>query len=147
MSEKEVIVDCFPREGIANINEGTIIKSIVVSTSWNGDYNNAVRITFNSDQNIVGWKITESSSVPKNFESVESEDYEEDSDANQNVIENEADINNVYEPPTDNQQESGYNSTLTITKSLKTKVKYYAWIKDANNNVQYQTFTISKVEI
>lgn len=147
MSEKEVIVDCFPREGIANINEGTIIKSIVVSTSWDGDYNNAVRITFNSNQNIVGWKITESSSVPKNFESVESDNYEEDSDANQNVIENEADINNVYEPPTDNQQESGYNSTLTITKSLKTKVKYYAWIKDANNNVQYQTFTISKVEI
>ena len=147
ISEKEIVVDCFPREGIAEISEGTIIKSIVVSTSWDGDYNNAVRITFNSNQNIVGWKITESSSVPKNFESVESDNYEEDSDANQNVIENEMDINNVYEPPTDNQQESGYNSTLTITKSLKTNVKYYAWIKDANNNVQYQTFTISKVEI
>lgn len=144
VSEKEIVVDCFPREGIANINEGTIIKSIVVSTSWDGDNNNAVRITFNSNQNIIGWRITKSSNVPEYFEEIEMDNN--DSNNEINIEENTLNLNSVYEPPLEEQQ-TGYNSDLTITKSLKAKVKYYAWIKDADNNVKYQTFTISKVEI
>lgn len=144
ISEKEILVDCFPREGIAELSEGTIIKSIVVSTSWNGDYNNAVRITFNSNQNIVGWKITESPDVPEYFENVE---IENDDTSDENIAEeNILNSNNIYEPLVEEGQ-TGYNETLTITEELQAKVKYYAWIKDVDNNVNYQTFTISKVEI
>lgn len=144
ISEKEILVDCFPREGIAELSEGTIIKSIVVSTSWNGDYNNAVRITFNSNQNIVGWKITESPDVPEYFENVE---IENDDTSDENIAEeNILNSNNIYEPLVEEGQ-TGYNETLTITEELQAKVKYYAWIKDVDNNVKYQTFTISKVEI
>ena len=104
----------------------------MVSSSWNEDTNDSVRITFNEGLNIKGWRITTSDELPEFFEEIESEEIESE------YIEDE---------DTDYLEEQGYNTSFTVTKSLKTGVTYYAWIKDATNNVMYQTFTISKVEI
>ena len=145
VSEEEIKVDVFPIEGIANINEGTIIKSIVVSSSWNGDTNDNVRITFNEGLNITGWNVTTSNQVPLYFENIGlEEDIEEDN--TEDLEENEI-YNEYFVTQDEEQQEQGYNSSFTVTKSLKTSITYYAWIKDVNDNVLYQTFTISKVEI
>lgn len=152
IAEKEIKVDVFPREGIANIDEGTIIKSIVVSSSWNEDINDSVRITFNEGLNVTGWNVTTSDYVPVYFENIELEEYIEE-DNIEYLEENEIDQENsdIYSENfvTEDleQQEQGYNSSFSITQSLKAGVVYYAWIKDAYNNVKYQTFTISKVEI
>ncbi|MCI9064061.1 MAG: S8 family serine peptidase [Clostridia bacterium] len=157
ISEKEIKVDVFPREGIANINEGTIIKSIIVSSSWIGDTNDGVRITFNEGLNIVGWKITTSRQTPSSFEEPPTENNIDETEntafqANEyNNINNDIQENNTDENEINEEQEEqrvqGYNSSLTVTKSLKTNVTYYAWIQNANGDVLYQTFTISKVEI
>lgn len=148
ISEKEIKVDVFPMEGIANISEGTIIKSIVVSSSWNGDTNNSVRITFNEGLNIKGWRITTSSEVPAFFEEIENEYIEDENTDNSNENEIDQVYNSTYnESITTEREEQGYNSSFTVKQALKTNVTYYAWIKDANDNVLYQTFSISKVEI
>lgn len=139
ITEKEIKVDVFPREGVATINEGIVIKSIVVSSKWSNNINDNVRITFNEGLNIIGWNITTSKEVPSYFETAELEQDEDTYYTEQNEIYNEEFI--TEEEP------SGYNYSFSVTKSLKTGTKYYAWIKDVNNNVMYQTFTISKVEI
>lgn len=151
ISEKEIKVDVFPREGIATINEGIIIKSIVVSSSWNDDINDNVRITFNEGLNIKGWTITTSSEIPDYFEEIENEYIEEEYVEYLNPHHGVEDYNSIYNESftTEDQiqEVQGYNSSFTVTKSLKTNVTYYAWIKDVNDNVLYQTFTISKVGI
>jgi len=138
----------FPREGVANINDGTIIKSIVVSSNWNGDINNNVRITFNEGLNIIGWTITTSNDIPYYFEEVQNDFIEEKKTIEEEVYNDE---NSIYDDnfytEYEEQQPQGYNSSFTVSKELMENTIYYAWIKDAYNNTNYQTFTISKVEI
>ena len=174
MSEKEIKIDTFPQAGEATIGEGEIIKSIVVSSSWNGNINNGVRITFKDNLKIVGWKITESSGVPTDFNMVETElTNEENASTNtltnlmtnntisnsttneinnntMNEINNNTTNNLINGTNTLNSSSSSDNqgySNLTITVSLKTNTTYYAWIKEANGNITCQTFSVSKVEI
>jgi len=148
ISNKEILVDVFPREGVANINDGTIIKSIVVSSNWNGDINNNVRITFNEGLNIIGWTITTSNDIPYYFEEVQNDFIEEKKTIEEEVYNDE---NSIYDDnfytEYEEQQPQGYNSSFTVSKELMENTIYYAWIKDAYNNTNYQTFTISKVEI
>lgn len=106
ISKEEIKIDMFPQLGEATIGEGEIIKSVVVSSSWNGDTNNSVRITFKDNLKIIGWKITESSTVPTSFNEVEleieenptindedSEQQNDSSDTIDNITENE--LNNL----------------------------------------------------
>lgn len=148
ISEKEIIVDAFPREGVANIGEGIIIKSIVVSDNWNGNTNNNVRITFNEGLNIIGWNITTSNDIPYYFEELQN-DYTEYEEINEDELyqyENSI-YNDNFNTEYEDQQSQGYNLSFTINRQLREDLKYYVWIKDVYNNVNYQTFTISKVEI
>ena len=146
ITDKEIIVDVFPREGIANIDDGIIIKSIAVSSNWNGDINNNVRITFNEGLNITGWSVTTSNQEPLYFEDVESEEYYIEDESINYLSENDIYTENFF-AENEEIQERVYNSSFSVTKELKTDVTYYVWIKDVYNNVKYQTFTISKVEI
>ena len=146
ISEKEIIVDVFPRKGEAKINRGKIIKSINISKDWNGDTNNSVRITFNENLNMIGWRITTSSETPRYFEEInnyETEDLE--------ITENDFEEENMLQENQTNiepiEQIQGYNYSLTITRKLKTNITYYVWIKDANGNIISQTFSIRKEKI
>ncbi len=157
ISEKEIIVKTFPQEGKADIGEGTIIKSIVVSSSWDGNKNNNVRITFSDNLSIAGWKITELNEIPQEFSEVENE-IEPDTDTNtntntltnntvsQNTVANNNQTNTNINTSSNTNAVQGY-ANLTVTVSLKTGRTYYAWVKDSDGNILSQSFTISKVEI
>ena len=73
IAEWEIVISCFPQEGIAELGEGNIISSIYVSAEWNADINNNVQITLNKDIDITGWQITITPYVPSNFVIVEQE--------------------------------------------------------------------------
>ena len=67
IGELDIIVDVFPQEGRAELEEGNIITSIKVSADWNGNINNNIQITLNKDINITGWQITTNANTPSNF--------------------------------------------------------------------------------
>jgi hypothetical protein len=148
ISEKEIVIDTFPQEGVATISDGEIIKSIVVSSSWVGDTNKEVRISFKNNFNVIGWAITEKNEVPEYFNSVGQEDTSTsntNSDTSTNTIENST-VNETATDYLDDEFEDDYNY-VTITVSLKANTQYYAWIKDNQGNIVSQSFSVSKVEI
>ena len=169
ITKKEIEVNSFPQEGKAEIEDGSLIKSIDVSSDWNGDTNNSVKITFNDNLKIANWKITESLTVPEGFETVENNnvdlDYEDEQNGN-NVNTNEinealnntglnvfldnttiadayATSVNVNRPSNTISSSQGY-ANMTITISLKVDKQYYVWVKDNEGNVMSQGFKITK---
>ena len=173
IAEQEIVVDTFPQEGVANIEDGEIIKSIVVSSSWAGNTNKEVRITFNNNINIVGWAITENNRIPDYFNSVTQNNVSDSSNRNNNN-QNENNINatntttanttntanattNVTSGNTTNNSNSNSSTAndeyeddydfVTITLSLDANKRYYAWVRDSNGNIISQAFSVSKVEI
>ena len=167
IAKKEIVVDSFPKEGKAIIEEGNIIKNIVVSPNWNEDTNDDVKITFNNNLNIAEWRITETSEMPADFETESSgSENEEDNqnsintentnrienlfrnyinDVSTNTVNNEIEEQNVNTntSTTNSSSIQGY-SNLTITVSLKENTQYYVWIKKGNGNVDVQSFRITK---
>ena len=81
ISEKKITIKSFPQEGKADLDVGDIIKSINVSSKWEGNNNKEVTITLNDNIDIEKWKITESDLAPEEFE-----DQEELSQNNTNEI-------------------------------------------------------------
>lgn len=176
VSEKEIKVTEFPMEGYATIEPGNIIKSITVSDNWTGNTNNDVRILLNSDVEIIGWNITKSKKEPTQFtepegvEIIENTEEPEEPDDIEQPDENDTNTaNNTTTEDTEvnvNRTEENLNNTdntniediqprrqvkgvrgITITTSLNTNTKYYLWIKDTNDELICQTFTINKKEI
>ncbi len=148
VSQKEIKITKFAQEGVATIEGGNIIKSITVSSSWSGNTNNSVRITFNDNLNIVGWKITQTDMPPTTFNNISNEQnnrVEADSNTIQNTTVGETNTTNTITANAEDEVQ-GY-SNLTVTVSLKTNTQYYAWIKDSDGNITSQAFTVSKVEI
>ena len=129
-TERSITISSFPEEGTADIDGGTIIKSISVSSDWNGNKNNKVTITINEDVNVEKWKITETDQVPS--------DFVEQSSANMvnNTTSNGSSSSN-------NDSLSGY-ANLTVTVSLNTDTKYYFWVKDSDGDIVSLSFTIRK---
>ena len=129
-TERSITIRSFPEEGTADIDSGTIIKSISVSSDWNGNKNNKVTITINEDVNVVRWKVTETDQVPS--------DFVDQSSANtvNNTIYNGSSLSS-------NDSLSGY-ANLTITVSLNADTKYYFWVKDSDGDIVSQSFTIRK---
>lgn len=176
VSEKEIKVTEFPMEGYATIQPGSIIQSITVSDNWTGNTNNDVRILLNSDVEIIGWNITKSKKEPTQFtepEGVEiienTEEPEEPDDVEQpdvndtntadnittedntiNIENPEENLNNTDDTNIEDiqptRQVKGVRG-ITITTSLNTNTKYYLWVKDTNDKLICQTFTINKKEI
>lgn len=177
VAEKEIKVAVFPIEGYATINQGTIIKSITVSSNWNGNTNNDVRIILDSDVEIIGWNITKSKKEPNQFtepegveiiENTETPDETDENTTDNNVTTDENNTNTTNNNTTDNTEvnvdsteENSSNTSeediqptrqvkgvkgITITTSLNINTKYYLWVKDTNDNLICQTFTINKKE-
>ena len=67
ISEKEILVDCFPQEGVYELGEGNIVTSVKVSADWAENINNNVQIILNKDIDIAGWQITTTSVLPSSF--------------------------------------------------------------------------------
>ena len=155
ISEKKITIKSFPQEGKADIDEGDIIKSINVSSDWEGNKNKQVTITLNDNIDIERWKITESDIAP--------EEFEDQQEINQNNI-NEQNQNNANEntqnvqtgestqinldaqsPQTNTSNPQGFTN-VTVTVSLDTNKKYYFWVKLRNKTVNSQGFIIKKAE-
>ena len=154
ISEKKIIIKSFPEEGKADIDEGDIIKSINVSSNWEGNKNKEVTITLNDNIDIERWKITESDLAPEEFEDNEEENI--DNNTNQTQTDGNTNINtntNANMNLNDNSNSSSnYSSNsqgftnVTVTVSLDTNKKYYFWVKLRNKTVNSQGFIIKKAE-
>ena len=168
IGELEIIVDCFPQSGRAEVGEGNIITKINVPADWNENTNNSVQITLNKEINIVGWQITNNGYAPVEFIEVESTQNNNSNSnrpntQNQNVsIPNNVVLNTTYNSNITSQTDTTRTSMINqitarnentrenpiiITKALQINTIYYLWIKDNNGNVRYQTFQIFKAEI
>ena len=151
VSEKEIVVDVFDEEGEAQIDDGEIIKSIYVSSNWTGNTNNEVKITFKNSLKIVGYTVSKSTSVPSNFtnaveETQEDDDEDEEETTNNTTTDSNTTDNTIANTTTDD-EEINYKTNFSITTSLKADTKYYVWIKDNEENVYFQGFTISKADV
>ena len=129
-TERSITIKNFPEEGKADIDNGTIIKSISVSSDWNGNRNNRVTITINEDVSVEKWRVTESDEVPSDFQNNSSANNTDNSKSNENTLPS-------------NDSLSGY-ANLTITVSLNAGTKYYFWVKDSDGDIVSQSFTIRK---
>ena len=67
ISEQKITIKNLPQEGKAEIDEGTIIKSIKVSDKWEGNINKEVTIILNDNLNIKRRKITDADIMPEEF--------------------------------------------------------------------------------
>ncbi len=166
IGEIEILVDCFPEEGVAEIEEGNIITNIEVPANWNGNTNNDVKITLNKDIDIVGWQITTASYAPYDFVHVEPNPSQNNSNNNNNennntnndsggsVLPNNVVLDNLLRR-NETSQESSNDTTnyvprtepIVIKTSLDINVNYYLWIIDSNGNTRYQNFKIMKKNI
>ena len=158
ISEKKITIKSFPQEGKADLDVGEVIKSINVSSKWEGNKNKEVTITLNDNIDIERWKITESDLVPEEFEDNQEQNYNNTSEINQNTlntqnnqdIQSNATIQNT-QANQNNQQSSSYSSNsqgftnVTITASLQADKKYYFWVKLRNKTVNSQGFIIRKI--
>ena len=163
ISEKNIKISSLPKEGTAEIDTGSIIKSISVSSEWTGKKNNEVTITFNDNLSVANWKITTSDEIPTEF--LEEDEEEDTNNTINNEEENIIEENTTSETNTNvNTSNGSSNSTessnstrviisdnsvqghanLIITVSLEEKQKYYIWIKDTSGNITSQGFTIKK---
>ena len=134
ISEKKITIKSFPQEGIANLDEGNVIKEVKVSSNWDNNINKEVIITLQDNLDIETWKITESDIAPQEFE-----DQEDGNLINQN--QNTQQNQNIQQ----NQNSQGFTN-VTITASLEKDKKYYVWVKLRNRTVNSQGFTIKKPE-
>ena len=172
IGELEILVNCFPEEGIAEIQEGDIITNIEVPANWTGNTNNAVKITLNKDIDIVGWQITTAAYAPYDFVQVEQNTPQNNNNENNNnnnndnnnsdnsnpsinaVLPNNVVIDNIVRRTENNQPNIEpianfvpRTEPIVITTSLDVNVNYYLWIKDSNGNTRYQNFKIMKKNI
>lgn len=152
VSNKEIKISSFAKEGDAEIGDGIIIKKIYVSSEWNEDTNNNVQITFNNNIKIKGWQITTNSFEPNYFNSINLNATDENTEGGNS--------SNVNSNTNGNNNSSSNNSTvlnnhhnivqassnIQITAQLNIDTDYYIWVKDENNNVYMQRFKIMKVE-
>ena len=170
IGELEILVNCFPEEGIAEIQEGDIITNIEVPANWTGNTNNAVKITLNKDIDIAGWQITTAAYAPYDFVQVEQNTPQNNNNENNNnndsnnsenndpsinaVLPNNVVIDNIVRRTENNQPNIEpianfvpRTEPIVITTSLDVNVNYYLWIKDSNGNTRYQNFKIMKKNI
>jgi len=153
ISEKKITIKSFPEEGKAEIDEGDIIKTINVSSNWEGNKNKQVTITLNDNIDIERWKITESDIAPDEFEDQQEINQNNINEQNQNNENNSQNaqtgestqINLEESTSQTNSNPQGFTN-VTVTVSLDTNKKYYFWVKLRNKTVESQGFIIKKAE-
>lgn len=150
ISEKEIIIDCFPQEGTYNLGPGNIITSMEVSSNWTDNTNNDVKIELNKDLNITGWQIMTTTDAPTNFVEVNTGQDQNNNNQNDETVDLPNNISilnglNIANTTTSETQEN--NEPIVINTALTADVTYYLWVRDSNGSLSYQTFTISKAII
>ena len=148
ISEKEILVDCFPQEGTYNLGPGNIITSMEVSSNWTDNTNNDVKIELNKDLDITGWQIMTTTDAPTNFVEVnngQSNNNNQNSNETVDLPNNITTQNeiNIIDTPTMPEN----NEPIIINNAFTADVTYYLWVRDSNGSLSYQTFTISKAII
>lgn len=159
ISEKEILVDCFPQAGTYELKDGNIITNMKVSADWIGNTNNDVEIELNKDLNIAGWQITTDENTPSEFVAVEGVNIVQNNQDNNNSNFNTNLPNNVV---IDGNLQTSENTTeqeenqvqiqprtepIVLHTSLDIDKTYYFWIKDIYGNTTYQAFLIHKAVI
>ena len=162
ISEKEILVDCFPQAGTYELRDGNIITNMKVSADWIGNTNNDVEIELNKDLDIVGWQITTDENVPSEFTAVEGVNNIQNNQNNQNnnntldtnlpnnvVVDENIQSNNVTEQENNQSQIQVQPRTepIVLHTTLDIDKIYYFWTKDSYGNTAYQAFVIHKAVI
>lgn len=115
ISTKEILVDCFPQEGIFELGEGNVITSVKVPADWTENINNKVQIVLNKEIDIIGWQITTTPTSPDTFVPV---DRPNSSETNQTETQSEGyDLPNNISINNRNQNNTTQNSNENNTSS------------------------------
>lgn len=162
ISEKEILVDCFPQAGTFELKDGNIITNMKVSANWIGNTNNDVEIELNKDLDIAGWQITTDENTPSEFVAVEGANVivENQENNNNNSSNNTSLPNNVViygniQASNTTVQENTQSQIQVIPRTepivlhttLDIDKTYYFWTKDSYGNTAYQAFVIHKAVI
>ena len=160
ISEKEILVDCFPQAGTFELKDGNIITNMKVSANWIGNTNNDVEIELNKDLDIAGWQITTDENTPSEFVAVEGAIVENQENNNNNSSNNTSLPNNVVidgniQASNTTAQENTQPQIQVIPRTepivlhttLDIDKTYYFWTKDSYGNTAFQAFVIHKAVI
>ena len=162
ISEKEILVDCFPQAGTFEIKDGNIITNMKVSANWIGNTNNDVEIELNKDLDIAGWQITTDENTPSEFVAVEGanvivenqENNNNNSSNNTSLPNNVVIDGNIQESNTTAQENTQpqiqvipRTEPIVLHTTLDIDKTYYFWTKDSYGNTAYQAFVIHKAVI
>lgn len=160
ISEKEILVDCFPQAGTFELRDGNIITNMKVSANWIGNTNNDVEIELNKDLDIAGWQITTDENTPSEFVAVEGanvviENQENNNSSNNTSLPNNVVIDGNIQASNTTAQENTQPQIQVIPRTepivlhttLDIDKTYYFWTKDSYGNTAYQAFVIHKAVI
>lgn len=159
ISEKEILVDCFPQAGTYELKDGNIITNMKVSADWIGNTNNDVEIELNKDLDIAGWQITADENTPSEFVAVEGanvviENQENNNSSNTSLPNNVVIDGNIQTNATTEQENNQpqiqvipRTEPIVLHTTLDIDKTYYFWTKDSYGNIAYQAFVIHKAVI
>ena len=162
ISEKEILVDCFPQAGTFELKDGNIITNMKVSANWIGNTNNDVEIELNKDLDIAGWQITTDENTPNEFVAVEganviveNQENNNNNSSNNTSLPNNVVIDGNIQASTTTAQENTQSQIQVIPRTepivlhttLDIDKTYYFWTKDSYGNTAYQAFVIHKAVI
>lgn len=162
ISEKEILVDCFPQAGTFELKDGNIITNMKVSANWIGNTNNDVEIELNKDLDIAGWQITTDENTPSEFVAVEganviaeNQENNNNNSSNNTSLPNNVVIDGNIQASNTTTQENTQPQIQVIPRTepivlhttLDIDKTYYFWTKDSYGNTAYQAFVIHKAVI
>lgn len=162
ISEKEILVDCFPQAGTFELRDGNIITNMKVSANWIGNTNNDVEIELNKDLDIAGWQITTDENTPSEFVAVEganviveNQENNNNNSSNNTSLPNNVVIDGNVQASNTTAQENTQPQIQVIPRTepivlhttLDIDKTYYFWTKDSYGNTAYQAFVIHKAVI
>lgn len=162
ISEKEILVDCFPQAGTFELKDGNIITNMKVSANWIGNTNNDVEIELNKDLDIAGWQITTDENTPSEFVAVEganviveNQENNNNNSSNNTSLPNNVVIDGNIQASNTTVQENTQPQIQVIPRTepivlhttLDIDKTYYFWTKDSYGNTAYQAFVIHKAVI
>jgi hypothetical protein len=162
ISEKEILVDCFPQAGTFELKDGNIITNMKVSANWIGNTNNDVEIELNKDLDIAGWQITTDENTPNEFVAVEganviieNQENNNNNSSNDTSLPNNVVIDGNIQASNTTAQENTQSQIQVIPRTepivlhttLDIDKTYYFWTKDSYGNTAYQAFVIHKAVI
>ena len=162
ISEKEILVDCFPQAGTFELKDGNIITNMKVSANWIGNTNNDVEIELNKDLDIAGWQITTDENTPSEFVAVEganviieNQENNNNNSSNNTSLPNNVVIDGNVQASNTTAQENTQPQIQVIPRTepivlhttLDIDKTYYFWTKDSYGNTAYQAFVIHKAVI